>query len=136
MKMIDKIVTLAEAKGWDQGEFESLAGLPHGRISKWKADQGEPNARQALRMARLLDVPVEFLVDDSMEQPTVDETLLLAPDERYLLQLVRDLRLSREDAARGLAIAARMPAYGPNDAVQGKVGRPEPEPSKLRKKGG
>ena len=65
MKMIDRIGKLLDEKGIDQGELESMAGLSFGRISKWKAGTGEPTAAQALRMARVLNVPLEWLVDDS-----------------------------------------------------------------------
>jgi transcriptional regulator with XRE-family HTH domain len=104
MDMVDKLVMLAEARGWDQGEVESRAGLARGRISKWKADQGEPSAKQALRLARLFQVPVEFLVDDEQnEPPSSAAKVALADDERAIIDLYHDLDLDKKEAVKRLA---------------------------------
>jgi transcriptional regulator with XRE-family HTH domain len=101
--MIDKILMLAEAKGWDQGELESRAGLARGRISKWKADQGEPTASQTLRIARLLNVSMEFLADDRMSTPAPPPSASLADDERTIVELYRDLEIGKREAVKRLA---------------------------------
>lgn len=118
--MIDKIVILADAKGWDQGEFESLAALPQGRISKWKAGKGEPTAKQALQMARLLNVTVEFLIDPALEQPLVPEILTLEEDERAVLDLYHALDLGRREAMRRLATPASALDQKPNPKGTGE----------------
>ena len=58
-------------QGLTQTGFEAMVGLPPNRISKWAGGQGEPTARQALRMARKLGVSVEFLADDNADEPPV-----------------------------------------------------------------
>lgn len=163
--MVDKIVMLAEARGWDQGELESRAGLARGRISKWKADQGEPSAKQALRMARLLNVSMEFLADDDLDEPVPVPSIALADDERAIIDLYHDLELDKREAVKRLATpltaavpwlpgsvrdqtpllngpkpARRNPETHPhpNEAVQGRVHRTEDDPAekKPRRKGG
>lgn len=103
--MVDKIVMLLDQRRLDQDEFESLAGLARGRISKWKADQGEPTASQTLRMARLLQVSMEFLADESIDEPLPPpaEHFLFNEDERAIIELYRDLELNRQEAVKRLA---------------------------------
>lgn len=83
MDFLEKILKLTEIRGLDQSQVESMAGLPRGRITKWKSDQGEPSAKQALRLAKALDVRLEWLVDDdenwpptSRQQLSVDDSMI------------------------------------------------------------
>jgi len=73
--MLDKIERIREQRGLKQYELEQMAGLSRKRITKWK-DVGEPTARQALRIARVLSVPVEWLCDDDApdEPPPIEPT--------------------------------------------------------------
>lgn len=64
--MIDKILLTLDARGMNQSELEALAGLPPSRISRWKAGTGEPTASQTGRIARALNVSVEYLVFDDI----------------------------------------------------------------------
>lgn len=120
MDMIDKIVMLADLKGWDQGEFESLVPLPKGRISKWKSGTGEPTASQALQMARLLNVTVEFLIDPKQDQPVAPEIMSLSEDERAVIDLYHALQLDRREAMRRLASPSPQPnvVYRPTGAEE------------------
>jgi hypothetical protein len=69
MNLVDKVDALLSERGIKAGPFERLALLSEGRISKWKDKKGIPNYRQALTMARLLKVPVEWLLDDEAGGP-------------------------------------------------------------------
>ena len=69
MIIAEKIQDLLRLNGLSQVEFEPLAGLPKGRVSKWLSGQGEPTARQALRMAKALGVTLDYLVDDDLSTP-------------------------------------------------------------------
>lgn len=69
MKMIEKLVKALADRDLTQRAFEAQCGLSENRISKWKDGTGEPTARQALAMARALGLPLEFLVDDSIDEP-------------------------------------------------------------------
>lgn len=117
MKMLDKIAELVQTRDWTEQEFESKAGLPQGRISKWrKADQTKedgkakgkskgPSAKEGLVMARILEVDLEWLADDEANGPA-KPMAGLAEDERLVLSLYRDLReefsLTGEKARRAM----------------------------------
>lgn len=105
MRMFDKLVKRLEQLDWTHAAFERASGLAKNRIAKWGAGQGEPTARQALRMARLLAVPLEWLVDDSID----DGGAGLSPDELALLAEAR--RIGLEAARRRLG--AVEPDPGP-----------------------
>ena len=85
--MVEKIVALARLRGFDQGDVERSIDLPRGRISKWLSGQGEPTARQVLKVARLLDVSVESLIDDELEAK-----LGSGGEERAIIHLYKLLR--------------------------------------------
>ncbi len=105
--MIAKMVMLAGRKHLDQGELEQLAGLPKGRISKWKGGTGSPTVKQAVRIARVLDVDIGYLLDDAQAEPAPE----LTPGERSVLNVYRALRLSEEEAVTRLVapLAGRPP---------------------------
>lgn len=89
--MVEKIVLIGKSRGLNQQQIEAAVGLSSGRISKWKDGIGEPTASQALDLARALNVPVEFLIDESLEQlPSPDFT----DDEIKILEYVRLTNLS------------------------------------------
>lgn len=130
--MVDKIVMLAEARGWDQGELESRAGLARGRISKWKADQGEPSAKQALRMARLLNVSMEYLADDDLDEPAPVPSIALAADERAIIDLYHDLELDKREAVKRLATPLTTPVPWLPGAVRDQTPLLNPKPPARR----
>lgn len=67
--MVEKIEALFLKEGFTQGQFEVVAKLPGGRFSKWKSGKGEPSATQALRMSRLLRVPLDYLAEKDAPHP-------------------------------------------------------------------
>ncbi len=73
MTAIQKLIRLIEQRGTTQGEVETAARLPQGRISKWSAGQGEPSLRQGLRLARWFGVSVEWLADDTLDELLPEE---------------------------------------------------------------
>lgn len=104
MGMIEKIDELIKQKRLSQAALERTACLSENRISKWKDGTGEPTARQALRIARILKVPVEFLIDDEMEAPPPVREL--SPAEERAIEMVRALDLDVQDVIRGLSAVA------------------------------
>lgn len=86
--MVEKLELALIEKGWTQSALEKAAMLSPNRISKWKGGQGEPTARQALRMAQLLELPVAYLIDDDQAQP---EATPLNDLEREIWRMVRML---------------------------------------------
>jgi transcriptional regulator with XRE-family HTH domain len=111
MKMLDKIERLIEERGLTQTAVEGMAGLAGNRISRWKGGMGEPTARQALRMARILGVSIEYLVNDEVDDP--GSASELSDEERFVLDAMRDYGLSSAEAVRGLAIVAERKALKP-----------------------
>jgi transcriptional regulator with XRE-family HTH domain len=103
MDAMAKIEKLLGAKRWKQNAFEKAAVLAENRISKWKDGQGEPTLRQAYRMARLLGVPLDYLADDALQEPSSSG---LTDDERAILDLFRALGLDRAEGLRRLATPA------------------------------
>jgi transcriptional regulator with XRE-family HTH domain len=88
MNMVEKIRKLIDDQGMTQTAFEVMAGLPQARISKWASGRGEPTLSQAFRMARALDVPLDYLADDAMEViPAIPE---LTETEMLLLAVAKD----------------------------------------------
>lgn len=69
-----------------------MVGLAANRISKWASGQGEPTGRQYLRMARVLGVPVEYLIDDEMAVPPLTPTTEM---EHRVWDVVREIGADR-----------------------------------------
>lgn len=123
MDMLEKIETRLTESGLRQTQLEKLAGLSHGRISKWKDGQGEPTASQALRIARLLNVPVQWLIDpEAPDEPAAADGL--TADDRAVLEFCHDLGIGRREALRRLATAAQAAAQPAPEVANGHVARP------------
>jgi transcriptional regulator with XRE-family HTH domain len=109
MKMIDKIVATIVEKGFTQAAVERAACLSVNKISKWKDNKGVPKAVELWRIAKVLDTPFEFFIDDaSGERPR----FALSEDEVRVVETYRDLGLSREEAIVGLGIAKARSVEG------------------------
>lgn len=96
--MLDKIQALIKAKGLTQKEVEAQLGFAENRISKWINGAGEPKAHQVWLLARALGVSAEYLLNDSIDDPTNDTGL--TEDERYILKTVRSIGLTADEFAR------------------------------------
>lgn len=58
-------------------------------VANWlhPSDPGEPKLSQARKLAELLRVPLDYLADDSLDEPRSE----FSDDERHILQVVRSL---------------------------------------------
>jgi transcriptional regulator with XRE-family HTH domain len=103
MRLVDKVLKLAKDKRITQAQLATMIGAHPSRLSEWKNDEGKPSIAQALRMARVLDVSLDYLADDSMDEPPVRQEL--PEDEKALLRLYRALKpaLGEDEAMRRLA---------------------------------
>ena len=108
--MVEKILVLLDEKGWTQAALERAAGLSEARISKWKNHVGQPTARDAREIARLMGVSIAYLVDDDR---TEREDMPLNEAERQALDIVRSLELTKAEVIRRLASPT---ALSPQDA--------------------
>lgn len=104
--MVQKLDSLLKVRGIKQAAFERSVMLSENRISKWKNGQGEPSATEALRMARSLQVPVEWLIDDAQGEPAPTE---FGEWERSVIALINALGLERQEVLRRLATAPSVP---------------------------
>jgi transcriptional regulator with XRE-family HTH domain len=117
MKAAEKIAWLCRERGLTQKRVGELATLPENRISKWLDGQGEPTARQALRLSRVLEIPLDWLIDDEQDVPPPPPDLSI-PEQRAV-EMVRALRLGKEEVIRRLSgeMAATTPAL-PDPSVE------------------
>lgn len=99
MNTLAKIDRLLAEKGMTQTELEHSAGLAPNRIAKLRTS-GELTARQALRVARVLDVPIEWLVDDGAPEDV--PRITLTDDEIFILDVFRAKGIPRLEAAKRL----------------------------------
>jgi transcriptional regulator with XRE-family HTH domain len=104
MDFIDRLLKVLDARGLDQGELESACKLPHGRITKWKKGTGEPTAAQAARIARELDVSMEWLIEGLGEMTRGPAGTELTADQKTVLALFRGSKLSVGDLAERLVL--------------------------------
>lgn len=69
-------------------------------IRRWKRGETRPKSDQAKRLADTLNVPLADIIDD------IDTSIYpsaLSEDEKFLIQLFRDMQLNRDEAVRLLA---------------------------------
>jgi transcriptional regulator with XRE-family HTH domain len=86
--VLRRILARLDALGMTRGDLERGASLAQNRVSKWLADNGEPNASQLFRIAVALQCAVRDLVDPSAPWPPEPP---LSAEDLELLNLVRAL---------------------------------------------
>jgi transcriptional regulator with XRE-family HTH domain len=106
MGILEKIDRLLDERDIKQGELESLAGLPKGRVSRWLGGTGKPTAEQAFRIARAFKVRVEYLLDDMIEDAAPDYSDV----ETRIIEMARVL--GHETAIRRLMAATDIKVEG------------------------
>jgi transcriptional regulator with XRE-family HTH domain len=114
-RLIQKLLALLKERGYTQRSFEARMRWPENRISKWASQgQGEPTASQVWLMAKELDVPVEYLLDDEQDQP--ERPRLSKAQVRMLMEIVEQIGWG-EMMARLL-----KPMSVPRDETADKIG--------------
>lgn len=125
--MWKKIELLLDAKGMNWADLARLIGVKDSRISKWRSGVGELDRNQILRVARVLDAGVEYLADDSLEDPRA--LYRLPEDEAAILRFYRSKKekgeLDEDDAITGMAgmVRRRGEAGGPPVVLTGQAAR-------------
>ena len=76
MKLGDKILELAKMRNLDLEDVAKLAKIPHGTIRSYTraAQRRIPPLKEALKLARALGVPLDWLADDSAGMASVGGT--------------------------------------------------------------
>lgn len=102
MKLSEKLKRICGERGWGQSNLLGFVpDVTKSTMSNWYQGKYKPDLESALRLARGLNVPLDWLADDEADYPPPSDSV--PSDERYLLQVIRDLNLSRDEAVRRLA---------------------------------
>lgn len=95
MKLPEKLRKHRIEKRMTQQALAEVIGVVQTHIAKWEGGGGRPYYDQALKLARALDVPVEYLIDDEMESPSeAHGGVELSEGDRAVLAIVRKRGLS------------------------------------------
>lgn len=107
MNAIEKIQSILAERQIKAADLSRQTGLSESRISKWFGGTGTPNVYDAFRIARALEVPLEWLADlDAQDQPP---PLRLTEDEKTVLRLTREL--GADEAIRRLLSVKEKPRF-------------------------
>jgi transcriptional regulator with XRE-family HTH domain len=72
-RLTEKLLLIRQRLGISQGELVRRLGvqalIDHTTISKYELDKNEPPLVILLAYARLVEIPVEYLIDDKLDLP-------------------------------------------------------------------
>lgn len=103
MNFGDKVRGLMKSRGLTQKTVALSLGTNQPVVSDWVRNDTPPVDRgRLIALARLLGVSVDYLIDDAMETPDAKDLTL---DEKTILDVIKALRLSKDEVIRRL--------YGP-----------------------
>ncbi len=89
MEFGKKLETLRAIRKASQGEVANAAGCTQASVSRWESGSSGPTLPQAIRIARFLSVPLDYLADDSADEPPVE--LVSTPEWIAVHEIVREL---------------------------------------------
>lgn len=69
MKTSEKIVKARTAQNITQDQLAESLGVSRQTVSKWELDVSLPETSRLLKLAKLLSVSVDYLLDDEMDNP-------------------------------------------------------------------
>ena len=75
----EKIQKLRKESGLSQEELSYQLGVSRQAISKWERDSGYPETEKIVRMSKIFDVTLDYLLNEEDSQKPE-----LAPDEKGL----------------------------------------------------
>lgn len=114
MRLNEKLQMLCGRRGWGQSNLlEVVPDVTKSSMSNWWKGKYRPDLESALRIARALDVPLDYLADDALDDPPPSRDL--PADEEHVLKVYRNLRslgaIDEALATHGMAMAAKgLPA--------------------------
>ena len=84
MKTGEKIAKLRRDKNISQEALADMLGLSRQSVSKWENGSALPTMENLSRLAKIFDVPVSYLLDDSRqeERPAKTEAPLPVPERK------------------------------------------------------
>jgi transcriptional regulator with XRE-family HTH domain len=125
MTFAEKLKDLMERHRLSQEDLAEMVGTYQSQISRWFNDGLRPSVPFALRVARAFRVPLEYLIDDEMEEPPGPT---ITQHEWDVIDLMRGFKLDRATAMRGLAIVAERQPPNPAETERAKPPPPAPPP--------
>lgn len=73
-RLAAKLLQIRRSLGLSQTQMVQRLGVdtPYTNLSKWELDRNEPNLMVLLAYSRLTGIPVETLIDDDLDLPTLN----------------------------------------------------------------
>jgi len=94
-----KLNHLLSARGLTQADLREAIGrtVSNATVSHWCSGKSLPRLDEAYKVASVLDVPLEFLADDSKAAPEVQPPDGLTDREREIVSIIRKLGVERAE---------------------------------------
>lgn len=112
MKFPEKLDKVIADSGKSQSRIARETGISQSAISAMTRGDRRPYMDQALKLARALGVPLDYLADESLDELPAPE---LTTDDRLILRIVRKLEIDADEVIRRLYVAG--PVGRPGDKV-------------------
>lgn len=109
MRFAEKLDYLIELCGTNQSKLMRLTGIAQSSISQMTKGGRKPSMEQAFALARALGIPLDYLADDSQDEPPEKA---LSEDERIALDYYRSARELEGSPSNVLKVLARMADEG------------------------
>lgn len=100
LKLSEKLLKQMSLKGFNQQKLARAAEVSDSEVSRIVTGKSNPGLENAFRLARALDVSLDYLADDATEEDPGHEGTPFAEAERELLELGQAIGMAR--AARVL----------------------------------
>ena len=109
MKTIgEKLLILREERNLKQKELAELAGITEATLSRYENGKREPKGEIISRLAKILNVTTDYLLNDEDSNKKIDTYLDINPNELFADQLINGFKdkninldsLSKEEKAQ------------------------------------
>lgn len=121
MEFFRKLKALAGRHRFSQDMLAKALGVSQGKVSLWTRGQNIPDLYEAAQLAELFHVDLNYLADDSLDEPPQAE---LTSEERALVSLIRAKGLAFDEVVRRLeAQPQAVVPHGPPPAYEHGTGR-------------
>lgn len=127
--MVEKIKARMEERGVKQNALATKLQVNDNRVTLWLQGTGLPDAYQAARIAAYLELPLDYLVDDTqVEPPEYDAPRrVLTTAQDTVLMMARAVSMDDPDPSQ-LLTAIRRLGITPGSLVAREAASPLEEP--------
>ncbi len=125
MDLPSKIDRLLDQRAWTRSDLARRIGRAKQNVHNWTSGV-EPKRVDLLRIARALEVPVEYLIDDAQDTPPPP---VLSSDEQTLLDVMRASGITPVSVLTTLALRSVEPGLSPHDKPPASPGKPNSQAS-------